>query len=96
MINSKFSDNFENKSHIIRQIFESNPTATNKQIRLIAKQVFGIDVSSQLVIFAIGKQKTRSALSAQKDLMSLAAKYLKEFSDDLGWAFFWLRKAAAA
>lgn len=89
-----FNGNFENKSEIIRRVFRDHPTATNKQLKLVIRKVYGIEVSSQLIIAAIGKQKTRIARFNTAHLLQLARKYLDDFANDLGWAFYWLKRAA--
>lgn len=94
MSDTKFKGNFENKSEIIRKVFQEYPAATNQQLRKAIIQGYGIDVSSQLIIAAIGKHKTRIARANPSHLLDLAAKYLQEFGNDLGWAFYWLKRAA--
>ena len=94
MSNNQFQSNFQNKSDLIRTVYKSNPTATNLMIREIVKKTFGVDVNSNLIIAAIGKHKTRIALKNPSHLLDLAAKFLREFGNDLGWAFYWLKRAA--
>lgn len=94
MNTSNFNGNFENKSEIIRRVFKDHQGATNQQLKLVIREVYGIEVSSQLIIAAIGRQKTRIARFNTEHLLVLARKYLDEFANDLGWAFYWLKRAA--
>jgi len=90
----KFKGNFENKSEIIRRVFKDNSTATNQQLKNAIRQGYGIEVSSQLIIAAIGKHKTRIGVIDHAYLLDIAERYLREFANDLGWAFYWLKRAA--
>lgn len=94
MSNKVFPGNFENKSEIIRRVFEANPIATNLQIKTVVAEAYGIDVSGQLIIAAIGKYKNRIATKNPSTLIAVAKKYLAEFSSDVGQASYWLRRAA--
>jgi hypothetical protein len=40
--------NFQNKSDLIRRVYEKHPTATNRQIKRIVQQLYGIEVNSNL------------------------------------------------
>ena len=89
-----FKGNFENKSEIIRRVFQDHPAATNQQLKNAIRQGYGIDVSSQLIIAAVGKHKTRIGRTNPAHLLEIAKKCLGEFANDLGWAFYWLKRAA--
>ena len=89
-------DNFENKSEIIRQVYRTKPLATNREIQKTIFEVYdGLEVSSQLIISSIGKYKTRKDPAASKQALNLAKKYLGLFAEDLGFAYYWLKRAAA-
>jgi len=89
--------NFENKSDLIRRVYETNPTATNKQIKKVVKTAFGIDVNSNLIIAAIGKYKNRIALGgAASSIIKQAKSYLRICLDDLEQAIHFLKKANVA
>ena len=60
MITSKMPANFVNKSDCIRDIYKKNPLYTNKEIIRDVKQVYKIDVGSNLVCECIGSYKSRS------------------------------------
>ena len=60
MINSKMPSNFINKSDCIRYIYKKNPLYTNKEIIRDVKQVYKIDVGSNLVCEVLGSYKKRS------------------------------------
>ena len=97
MSNMMFSSNFENKSDLIRRVYEVNPTATNQQIKRFVKGSFGIDVHSNLIISAIGRYKNRIALGGlASNIISQAKCYLRVCLDDLEQAIHFLKKAKTA
>lgn len=97
MIRTEFSSNFENKSELIRRVYEVSPTATNRQIKTIIKNSFGIDVNSNLIIAAIGRYKTRIALCGLSESILMQAKeYLRICLGDIDQAIHFLRKAKAS
>lgn len=96
MNKQSFDSNYVNKSDIIRSVFEQNPTATNKQIRDVIRDVHKIDVTSSLIIAAIGKHKSRLTLKDNSNLLDAAKKYLAVFTNDLDWSYYWLKKASVA
>lgn len=97
MSSNPLLSNFENKSDLIRRVYESNPTATNRQIKKVVKTAFGIDVNSNLIIAAIGKYKNRIALGgAASSIIKQAKNYLRICLDDLEQAIHFLKKAKVA
>lgn len=97
MSNYPLLSNFENKSDLIRKVYETNPTATNGQIKKVVKTAFGIDVNSNLIIAAIGKYKSRIALGgAASSIIKHARTYLRICLDDLEQAIHFLKKAKIA
>jgi hypothetical protein len=88
--------NFENKSELIRRVYQGNPTATNRVIRDVVKKTFGVDVNSNLIISCIGTYKSRIALGgASTGIIAQAKSYLRLCLDDLGQAIHFLKKAKA-
>ena len=57
------NSNFYNKSELIREVSRSVPGMTNKQIKKVIRDRFGIDVSSGLIIAVAGKERTRKLLA---------------------------------
>jgi hypothetical protein len=97
MSSNHFQWNFQNKSDLIRTVYKSNPTATNRMIREIVKKTFGVDVNQNLIIAAIGRYKTRIALgSAASSIIQQAKSYLRLCLDDLEQAIHFLKKAKTA
>ena len=97
MNSNQFQWNFQNKSDLIRTVYKSNPTATNRIIREIVKKTFGVDVNQNLIIAAIGRYKTRITLgSTSSSIVQQAKSYLKLCLDDLEQAIHFLKKAKAA
>ncbi len=90
----QFRSNFENKSDLIRRVYEKNPTATNRQIKKVVKATFGVDVNSNLIIAAVGKYKSRIALGGiASSITKQARSYLRLCLDDLEQAIHFLKKA---
>jgi ribosomal protein L23 len=79
---------------LIRTVYESTPTATNRMIRDAVKKTFGVDVNSNLIIAAIGRYKTRISLgSAASTIIQQAKEYLRLCFGDLEQAIHFLKKA---
>ena len=49
-----FSANSLNKSEIIRNVYNAKPAATNKEIKNVIRNQYGIEVGSNLIAQAIG------------------------------------------
>jgi len=89
--------NFQNKSDLIRRVYEKHPTATNRQIKRIVQQLYGIEVNSNLVVGAIGKYKNRIVLApGASNILSHAKQFLRVCLNDLEQAIHFLKKARAA
>ena len=94
MISNRFLSNFENKSELISSVYEKSPTATNRQIKNIIKNSFGVDVNSNLIISAIGRYKSRIALCGlSQSIVRQAKEYLCICLGDIEQAIHFLRKA---
>ena len=94
MTSKQFLSNFENKSELIRSVYEMSPTATNKQIKSVVKNTFGVDVNSNLIISAVGRYKSRIALcGAASNIIRQAKGYLRVCLDDIEQAIHFLKKA---
>lgn len=76
--------NFINKSKVIRDVHKANPGATNKHIRRVVKELWGINVESNLIQSCIGKESTRIKLLPKRGLLIKKAKeFLSECYSDL-------------
>lgn len=63
MLNS----NFFNKSQLIREVSRTNPGMTNKQVKKIILERFGVECASNLIISVLGKEKTRKLLAPVRE-----------------------------
>jgi hypothetical protein len=61
------SSNFYNKSQLIREVSLANPGMTNKQVKKVIRDRFGIEVASNLIIAVLGKERTRKLLAPIRD-----------------------------
>lgn len=92
MIKTHLTDNFYNKSELIRQVSKANPGISNKQIKQLVKSVYGIDVQSNLIISAIGKEKNRRDLSwLQSEILSAGKRLVALCNNDKGYVSAVLR-----
>lgn len=95
MNNALFRENFENKTELIRKVYEANPIATNKQIAQEVWDRWKVKVASNLIISAIGKYRARRLLQpAFKNLLALSQAHLESFLGDVEQAVWYLRQAA--
>lgn len=82
MLNS----NFFNKSQLIREVSLSIPGVTNKQVKKIIKEKFGVDVASNLIIAVLGKERTRKLLAPIRDqLVKLGQEWFDLCGKDRGY-----------
>ena len=89
-----FAANSLNKSEIIREVYRSNPAATNKEIKKVVKQRYGFDAASNLLVQSIGSQKARQQLANRiVGIVKVAKDYLSMCGDDLELATRCLRIA---
>ena len=80
------SANFYNKSALIREVSRAVPGMTNKQVKKIIRDRYGIDVSSGLIIAVAGKEKTRKLLApARSKLMQLGLEWFELCGRDRGY-----------
>ncbi|HAS36578.1 MAG TPA: hypothetical protein DCS15_08825 [Flavobacteriales bacterium] len=90
-----FKDNFENKSELIRKVFENNPTAKNIEIKDAILKNYGVKCDQNLIIAAIGRYKDRIALQpAFRSLLKTARSFLSEFNDSVEQACWYIKRAA--
>ena len=82
MLNS----NFFNKSQLIREVSRTNPGMTNKQVKNIIRERFGVECASNLIIAVLGKEKTRKLLAPVRDkLIKLGQDWFDLCSKDRGY-----------
>lgn len=80
------SANFYNKSELIREVSRAVPGMTNKQIKKVIRDRFGIDVSSGLIIAVAGKERTRKLLApARSKLIQLGLEWFELCGRDRGY-----------
>ena len=73
MLNS----NFFNKSQLIREVARTNPGMTNKQVKKIIRERFGVECGSNLIIANLGKERTRKLLAPVREkLIQLGQEWL--------------------
>ena len=90
-----FKDNFENKSELIRKVFENNPTAKNIEIKQAILKNYGVNCDQNLIIAAIGRYKDRIALQpAFRALLKTARSFLSEFNYSVEQACWYIKRAA--
>ena len=82
MLNS----NFFNKSQLIREVARTIPGVTNKQVKKIIWEKFGVEVGSNLIIAVLGKERTRKLLAPLRDkLVKLGQEWFDLCSKDRGY-----------
>ena len=80
------NSNFFNKSELIREVARAVPGATNKQVKKIIRDRYGIDVASNLIIAVLGKERTRKLLApARSKLMQLGLEWFELCGRDRGY-----------
>ena len=95
MSNSSMKENFENKSELIRNVYQKYPLASNAEIKKLVKDIYDIEVQSNLIIFSIGKFSVRRTLApAFQNLKKEAKLFLAKYQDNLEQAIWYLRQAA--
>lgn len=88
MINTPntLNSNFYNKSQLIREVSQSIPGITNKQVKKIIWERFGVEVGSNLIIAVLGKERTRKLLAPIRDkLVKLGQEWFDLCSKDRGY-----------
>ncbi len=82
MLNS----NFFNKSQLIREVSRTNPGMTNKQVKKIILERFGVECASNLIISVLGKEKTRKLLAPVREkLIQLGQEWFDLCGKDRGY-----------
>ena len=80
------SSNFYNKSELIREVSRAVPGMTNKQIKKVIRDRFGIDVSSGLIIAVAGKERTRKLLApVRAKLIQMGLEWFEMCGRDRGY-----------
>lgn len=80
------SSNFFNKSQLIREVSRAIPGMTNKQVKKVIAEKYGVDVASNLIIAVLGKERTRKLLAPSRDkLIQLGQEWFDLCSKDRGY-----------
>jgi hypothetical protein len=83
---SGLSSNFFNKSQLIREVSRAVPGMTNKQVKKIIKDQYGIDVASNLIIAVLGKERSRKILAPARDkLIQMGREWFEACGRDRGY-----------
>jgi hypothetical protein len=78
--------NFYNKSQLIREVSRTIPGLTNKQVRKIVWEKFGVEVGSNLIIAVLGKERTRKLLAPVREkLLALGQQWFDLCGKDRGY-----------
>jgi hypothetical protein len=80
------NSNFFNKSQLIREVSLAIPGVTNRQVKKIIKDKFGVDVASNLIIAVLGKERTRKLLAPiRHQLVKLGQEWFDLCGKDRGY-----------
>jgi hypothetical protein len=80
------SSNFFNKSQLIREVSGEMPGMTNKQVKQIIQERFGIEVKSNLLIAVRGKERTHKLLAPVREkLIRLGQEWFDLCCKDRGY-----------
>ena len=80
------SANFYNKSELIRDVSRAVPGMTNKQVKKIIRDQYGIEVASNLIIAVLGRERTRKLLAPVRDkLIQLGLEWFEVCGRDRGY-----------
>jgi hypothetical protein len=80
------NSNFFNKSELIREVSRAVPGMTNKQVKTIVRERFGVECASNLIIAVLGKEKTRKLLAPIRDkLVTLGQEWFELCGKDKGY-----------
>ena len=86
------NSNFFNKSELIREVARAVPGATNKQVKKIIRDQYGIDVASNLIIAVLGRERSRKLLAPVRDkLIQLGREWFEMCGRDRGYCAELLR-----
>jgi hypothetical protein len=82
MLNS----NFFNKSELIREVSRAIPGLTNKQVKKLIAEKYGVEVASNLIIAVLGKERTRKLLAPVREkLIQLGQEWFDLCGKDRGY-----------
>jgi len=80
------NSNFFNKSQLIREVSRAVPGMTNKQVKKIIRDQYGIEVASNLIIAVLGRERTRKLLAPVRDkLIQLGLEWFEMCGRDRGY-----------
>ncbi len=86
--------NLFNKSELVRRAYRERPAASNGELREHIRQKYGVNVASNLIIQAIGRERDRIAfLASHHSLQIMANQYLANCGGNLAVAMNHLRLA---
>ena len=82
MLNS----NFFNKSQLIREVSGALPGMTNKQVKKVIAERYGVEIGSNLIISVLGKERTRRLLAPVREkLIRLGQEWFDLCGKDRGY-----------
>jgi len=80
------NSNFFNKSQLIREVSRAIPGMTNKQVKKVIAEKYGVEVASNLIIAVLGKERTRRLLAPIRDkLIQLGQEWFDLCGKDRGY-----------
>ena len=80
------NSNFFNKSQLIREVARAAPGMTNKQVKKVVAEKYGVEVASNLIIAVLGKERTRRLLAPIRDkLIHLGQEWFDLCGKDRGY-----------
>jgi hypothetical protein len=83
---SGLNANFFNKSELIREVARAVPGATNKQVKKIIRDQYGIEVASNLIIAVLGRERTRKLLApVRAKLIQMGLEWFELCGRDRGY-----------
>ena len=86
------NSNFFNKSELIREVSRAVPGLTNKQVKQIIRDQYGIEVASNLVISVLGRERSRKILAPARDkLIQMGLAWFEACGRDRGYCSELLR-----
>jgi len=81
-----WSSNFYNKSQLIREVSRAQPGMTNRQVKKVIFDQFGIEVKSNLIIAVLGRERTRKLLAPLRErLLKLGQEWFDLCGKDRGY-----------
>ena len=80
------NSNFYNKSQLIREASRAVPGITNKQVKKLIAEKYGVEVASNLIIAVLGKERTRKLLAPIRGkLIQLGQEWFDLCAKDRGY-----------